>query len=935
MRSERILGNDKLPPTLVNSPALTCDLFDELHSLRRLVVESEDRIRHGFRCRLPGNAAFFEDGRVLCRERKAGDSRYPYGTDGFNFWVNASGAMSGNRGLYFLFLPTVTGQDPPIAFFCGLQTQDGHGFRSHGLLPIPFVIEGESRVVDRYTVIGHDATYFITETPELLTVVRVFVDQSRGQRADINFSLLTQNVSSDAQAMFTSAYFNPFCRHQFVETNEDRWFKRISVDSSIQPSVGFGDESEAALPPFEITTNEDISRFHSRTNHALIRRAVRVGGAIDQRTRLLLNGFSRGSKAGDIAIATQVCTSRAAYLGSPRRSLNSAEFLTNGQLQREVSTTVFSENAIVGDLLRLDLPPSSYFRADYVFSSPETSDEHNIDIHRGLCRRNVDASLQAVRREVTRKGNLEIAIHDSLKSKLDANTFNHFLPFLKKQVAACALLEGYMQPSANSLIGFRDVLQAIDAYLFDQPLAARAKILETLGFVMPDGRCPRQYSLAIDGDSVRADLREFIDQGVWAIATVHNYLAVTGESDLLEEEIGYHTPMPNDDSQLVAAMERDSVLEHLFRIMNYLADKRDPATELVLALYGDWNDAVDGLGISNDPAKRFGTGVSVTTSLQLYQCCTEMLAILDTYVPNQYENQANSYRQLQQQLRDGLLKYAVVCKGSSRKISHGWGDQQSYFVGSFWDSDGRARDSLTSHAFWVLSDMLDEDPSLRSEVLAAFERLDSPYGLKTFEPGFAPSAPGIGRITKLPIGTAENGAAYVHATTFGIAALFKMGEPQRAWEQILKILPFTDHHKEISHSPYVIPNSYIRNLQLNLDGQSMNDWQTGSSNMLLKLLIRYAFGFRPRLNHLLICPAMWQPTSSFELDAVAHGRPVHLTYSVGGSLDRRVSVNGEEFQLLTLDRTSGTLNAEVSYDLLSSSRVNNISVQDPSDNRRP
>ena len=228
---------------------------------------------------------------------------------------------------------------------------------------------------------------------------------------------------------------------------------------------------------------------------------------------------------------------------------------------------------------------------------------------------------------------------------------------------------------------------------------------------------------------------------------------------------------------------------------------------------------------------------------------------------------------------------------------HGWGDQRSYFVGSFHDSDGLARDSLTSNAFWVLSNMLAEDPSLKKDILAAFERLDSPYGLKTFEPGFASHAPGVGRITKLPRGTAENGATYVHATTFAIAALFRMGEPKMAWQQIEKILPFSPHHQQPSHSPFVMPNSYVDAPQLNLTGQSMNDWQTGCSNVLLKLLLRYAFGFQPQLNHLCVAPAQWHPFDSLELTALAHGRRIRPGHDA-----RRREATRDSTQRRDLDR---------------------------------
>ena len=914
-----------------------CAFFAEVQELRRLVNSCEVEILKGRSHRLPGNVAFLADGRVLCRERNNGDSRYPYGSDGFNFWVNASGAMRSNRGLYFLFLPSGDGQEPPITFFAGYRPRGSETYVSHALLPLPFVGEGESNVLDRYAVIGREATYFVAETPELLSVVRVFVDQSRPEHAHINFSTFIQNRSDKPLDLYTSSYMNPFCRHQFVETNEDRWFKKIYVDSPSDtsaispPHVKFFGVN---LPPFVITTNEDNDRFHSISNYSLVRRAVQLaevrGG--EQLPLPLCRAGSQATAPIESAateLETQVCTSRLTYVGSTRRSLNCAQFLKKGRFEQDVPMTVFKENAIVGDLLRLSLPGNAFLRTDYVFSTPDSREVLDVELARPISAVDVDLAMQHVRQKSQQTGQLSLKVLGDRKSELGAGNFNQFLPFLQKQVSVCALLKGYMHPSANSLIGFRDVLQALDGHLFDQPSASREKILETLSHVLINGRCPRQYSLPVNGTPGQADMREFIDQGVWAISTVYNYVSVTGDSSLLNEIIGYHRPSPTDENSTLPASEQDSVLEHLLRIMDYLVSQRDPETGLVLALYGDWNDALDGLGISIDPKQQFGSGVSVMTSLQLYQCCAEIIKILQLFAADRFVDHELRYQQVREQLSEGLLKYAVVCQDRRRKVLHGWGDQRSYLVGSFADSDGLARDGLTSNAFWILSGMLEKDPSLRDDILQAFERLDSEYGLRTFEPGFAPDAPGVGRITKLPRGTAENGAVYVHATTFAIAALFRLDEPKRAWQQIVKILPFSSHHTAPSHSPFVMPNSYVDNPQLDLTGQSMNDWQTGCSNVLLKLLVRHAFGFQPELETLNIAPARWHPFESLELNGVAHDRQVRLVHSYRDVAQREIKVNGKTWTLTVQEDSSRLTSARIPYDHLAVGKVNEISVTDP------
>lgn len=889
-------------------PAVSA-LAAELGVIDELVSRTYRADAEGNRPRLPGVAWFLDDGRVLCGDRTSGDSRIPYGRDGFTFWVSASGRMCGNDGLYHLFLPTGEGHDPPIAFFAGRCGHTSSAFRPLALLPIPFLPAGETDVYERFAVLGRDASYFVARTADLHSAVRVFVHQDE-HGARIVFSLYLKNCDSAALRLYTSAWFNPFCRHQFGESSEDRWFKRIEVRPA--PTDARDACDPEALPPFLVSVNEDLDRFQSMTNHALLHRAATAfagsGGAYPRRQ------------------STDVCTAQNAYLGSTRRGLASALFLETGAFSRTVPLTVFNDNAVAGDLIHWDLPPGSAIETHYVLSFPRDGRVLADQSAEPASAKAVVALLQAHRDGLAaEQGHLHLTFEESLHPALCAETCRHFLEFLKLQVEVCAQVRGHMQPSPNSLIGIRDVFQAIEGQLYDQPAAARRKILEALDYVLVDGRCPRQYSLPVNGHPGRADLREFVDQGLWVISTIHTYLRVTGDAELLAETAGYHRVSPHDVNAVTRAAERGTVLDHLLRIMDFLARQRDPETGLLRALYGDWNDALDGLGTARAPGEKFGTGVSVMASLQLFRNCAEMLELLERFASGDSGPRRAALARMRHELRHDLLRHAVVRRDGQRRIVHGWGDRRAYDVGSFADSDGQARDGLTSNAFWVLSGMLEADPTLRSEMLAAFSRLDSPYGLKTFAPGFEPDAPGVGRIPKLPIGTAENGATYVHASLFGVMALFALGEPHRAWDQIIKLLPFTPGHEGISHSPFVMPNSYVDNAELNLTGQNMNDWQTGSSNVLLKTLIRDVFGFEPDWDELRIGPASWSPFARMTLRCRAHGKPLRIDIRQRGGGSRVFRLNGANLAA-SFDTTRQTSFVQIDYALLSDSRENLVQV---------
>ena len=123
-----------------------------------------------------------------------------------------------------------------------------------------------------------------------------------------------------------------------------------------------------------------------------------------------------------------------------------------------------------------------------------------------------------------------------------------------------------------------------------------------------------------------------------------------------------------------------------------------------------------------------------------------------------------------------------------------------------------------------------------------------------------------------------NGATYIHATLFGIWPLFEIGESKRAWEQFYKILPIT--HKFISTSPFVMPNSYVENLEEGFDGESMSDWFTGGGSVLVKVLIWYIFGIRPTLDGIYIAPSNDMPFENAQINLKVKGVEISVRYKI-------------------------------------------------------
>ncbi len=818
---------------------------------------------------LPGEAYFIDEHNILSIPGDDGDSRYPYGKNGFNFWAYASGYMHCNEGLFSVFLRANEGQEPKIAFFAGFPGEEGR-YGYFPLLPVPVMNcrETGGTEIERYTVFSKSCIYYITEARGMRFTVRVFPDDSKR----LYFTTYIENLEAVRKEFYISTYMNPFLCHNLNENGESRWFREVRYMN--------GRSGEEALGTFSIKVNEDISRTVSVSNIGIIRRGLAI--------------------AGDSCMTGhQETASRYEYAGGSRGSVNNPGSLLFGAFKDKKHICAFTEVGAAGDILHFSIDGKSDIRYDQVLGyRVHCSDENEADelLQEKVLPEEIDRKLEAVEKDMAERGKgLQLEVSVTKENSLKAGKFNSFFEHLKVQVEFCSLIKGYVQLSAGSLIGIRDIFQALEGLTYWQPAAVRKKMLEAFEFIIEDGRCPRQYTLPVSEENPPAmDLRLFIDQGVWVISAVSTYIRVTGDKSFLNEICGYYRIVDEKRAIVAKSTIKDTVLEHMMKIMDFLMSKRDFSnTGCIRVLYGDWNDALDGLGVSNEPEQEFGTGVSVMATLQVFQNLNEMAELLSWLDCRKYAVEIAEYRKAAEELKINIRKYCIICNEEGEKrIVHGWGDKRAYFVGGFNDPDGTPRLGLTSNAFWVLSGINSLDNCMEPVILEAFRALDTKYGFKTFEPAFMPHTPGVGRIPKLPAGTAENGAVYVHASAFAVMALFQLGYSKEAWEQLTKLLPFT--HERISCSPFVMPNSYCFNREKGIDGESMLDWQTGSSNVILKTIIKYVLGIRPGFDGIWLQPAEYLPFGKLEFFINIKGCDLHVTYENNEKGERKIFIDDIE-----------------------------------------
>lgn len=787
---------------------------------------------------LPENTYFLNDELILCMDRKYGDSRYPYSVDGFTLWAHASGNIAVNESNYFLFPPTLEGKQPSLTFFGGVKKGDNYSFISINGNCDHFL----NHKISKYTVYSRCCCYFLREFENVLFAVKIFVSDKKR----IYISLFANNLDSDAKEIYLASYMNPLMIRGTTDDEESKWFKTIE------------------LTPFgaHALTIEDVSRTKHNYNHTLIKRCATQDN-----------------------IDIHSTTSREVFASGRHNHISLSEALLLGHFDQEKTITAFSDTAVFGDIVLTTLQDEC-FGVNYEISQAFTESDYEKLLKENFTLENLKSEYSIIVNDerLTRVNNLKVSFDKFNSLDLDSSLFNSFLKQVINQVDYCAKAKN----SSLSLLGIRDAFQMIESSLLWDPLTAREKILQSLNFIDKTGRSPRQYSIPSEGTRPIMDNREFIDQGQWIITTIYQYLAFTNDYSLLNEKCKY---FHIEGGSGYFYEEEGTVLEHLEKIILYLIKNIDQDTKCLCTLYGDWNDAVNGLGLSEIEGKQFGNGVSVMATFHLIKNLFE----IDEIFTNVNHDIGIDFKALSNEVKEGVNKYAIQSKDGIYKIVHGWGEDRKFYVGSFQDVDGISRDSLTSNAFYVIAGLIKDYPHMKEHIINAYNRLDSKYGYLTFSHYFdKKDGYKVGRIINLPKGTAENAATYIHATLFAIRSLILMGETDKAFEQIYKVIPIT--HEKLTHSPFVMPNSYVFNKDIDVDGQSMNDWYTGSSNTLIKAIVFDLFGINPKIGNIIeITPSKF-PCNKASITLNIKNKKFNITYSNNNNGQRTMTFNGKEFK---------------------------------------
>ncbi|VUC28339.1 unnamed protein product [Clonostachys rosea] len=325
----------------------------------------------------------------------------------------------------------------------------------------------------------------------------------------------------------------------------------------------------------------------------------------------------------------------------------------------------------------------------------------------------------------------------------------------------------------------RNYLQDNMGMSYIRPATARDAFITALKQQEPNGSMPDGIILIEGGTLKYINQIPHTDHCVWLPVALETYLAETGDYDLLKENL---TSKHGDTY---------TIFDRFSRAVDWLLGAKDEYGISYLA-QGDWCDPLNMAGYK-------GKGVSGWLTV-----ATAFAAKLWADVCEQVGNKeaAEHFRAGAKEFNDAANKHLWEGDWYLRGIT-----DDGVLFGVSTDVEGRIW--LNPQAWAILSGAA--SPERTAKILKEVEeQLETPYGAAMFAPPYTKMREDIGRVTQKFPGSAENGSVYNHASAFYIHSLYSIGESDRAYRLLRKMIPgpAEEDYLQRGQMPVFIPNYY-------------------------------------------------------------------------------------------------------------------------------
>lgn len=405
-------------------------------------------------------------------------------------------------------------------------------------------------------------------------------------------------------------------------------------------------------------------------------------------------------------------------------------------------------------------------------------------------------------------------------------------------------------------IGYRDSSQDVLAVLASAPTEGKDLIRTLLRFQRRDGSAMHQFNpLTLEGsagDSMEMEDRPhyYSDDHLWGILAVTAYIKETGDLAFLDETIPYYEKDRQGDP-----IETGPVLEHLKRGLEFT--RHDTGKHgLPLLGFADWNDTVN-----------LPKGSESLFTANLYgKALSEMIALME-YVGDAAST--GTYQEAYDEMKSRFESVAWDGEWYRRYF-----DAEGNPLGSAQNAYGQIY--LNAQSWPVISGFATPKRG-RQAMDAAYERLNTRYGLKLNVPGFNGYDAKFGGVTTYPPGAKENGGIFLHPNPWAMMAEAMLGNGKRAYEYYAQINPVTknDMIPVYQCEPYVYAQNILGDEHPQF-GLGRNSWLSGTASWCYQAATQWILGLRPEYEGLRIDPCIPPTWSGFSVRRRFRDQQYHI-----------------------------------------------------------